>query len=139
MELGPCRINDNNGTHFHPESWTEKANIFFVDQPIGVGFSYANHGERVVRTLNFWFPMLVCYSHSPLRGFKRADRVQRKMLQRTWQPLLSYFLRTSLNSKGEHSTWQENPMGCVPIIMTRCCSIKFCSGPIHSTLCIGGL
>jgi len=45
---GPCRISDGNGTSFHPESWNTNANIFFVDQPIGVGFSYAEYGEAVV-------------------------------------------------------------------------------------------
>ncbi|KAJ7909462.1 Alpha/Beta hydrolase protein [Mycena leptocephala] len=40
---------DANGTSFHPESWNTNANIFFVDQPIGVGFSYADYGESVVR------------------------------------------------------------------------------------------
>ncbi|KAF6758881.1 serine carboxypeptidase, partial [Ephemerocybe angulata] len=50
MELGPCRVLDNNGTKFHPESWNSNANIFFIDQPIGVGFSYADHGEHVGTT-----------------------------------------------------------------------------------------
>ncbi|KII86255.1 hypothetical protein PLICRDRAFT_43837 [Plicaturopsis crispa FD-325 SS-3] len=50
MELGPCRINDLNGTKYHPESWNSKANVFFVDQPVGVGFSYAEYGESVSTT-----------------------------------------------------------------------------------------
>ncbi|KAH6884328.1 carboxypeptidase Y, partial [Coprinopsis sp. MPI-PUGE-AT-0042] len=50
MELGPCRINDANGTKWHRQSWNDKANIFFIDQPVGVGFSYAENGEAVSTT-----------------------------------------------------------------------------------------
>ncbi|KAF8234840.1 alpha/beta-hydrolase [Tricholoma matsutake] len=50
MELGPCKISDDNGTAFHPEAWNTNANVFFVDQPIGVGFSYAEYGETVSTT-----------------------------------------------------------------------------------------
>ncbi|KAK7461330.1 hypothetical protein VKT23_008509 [Stygiomarasmius scandens] len=45
--LGPCRVTDETGPSFHPESWNTNANIFFIDQPIGVGFSYADYGESV--------------------------------------------------------------------------------------------
>ncbi|KAF9561528.1 serine carboxypeptidase [Agrocybe pediades] len=50
FELGPCRIPDANGTVFHPESWNNNANVFFIEQPVGVGFSYAEHGEYVGTT-----------------------------------------------------------------------------------------
>ncbi|KAF7345693.1 Carboxypeptidase [Mycena venus] len=45
---GPCRvINADNGTVFHPYSWNSNANIFFIDQPVGVGFSWAEYSETV--------------------------------------------------------------------------------------------
>ncbi|KAJ7144487.1 serine carboxypeptidase [Mycena epipterygia] len=48
---GPCRaVNTDNGTVFHPYSWNSNANIFFIDQPVGVGFSWAEYGENVSTT-----------------------------------------------------------------------------------------
>lgn len=49
---GPCRVTSANSTEPFPYSWNEHANIFFIDQPVGVGFSYAEYGEYVDNTLD---------------------------------------------------------------------------------------
>lgn len=47
--LGPCTMVSPNTTERNLFSWNTNANMLFLDQPAGVGFSYADHGEKVVR------------------------------------------------------------------------------------------
>ena len=48
FELGPCTIADEGkNTTFNPHSWTNRANIIFLDQPVGVGYSYSSDGSSI--------------------------------------------------------------------------------------------
>ncbi|KAI9789677.1 MAG: Cell death protease [Peltula sp. TS41687] len=42
MEVGPYRVKDDGTLRYNDGSWDEFANLLFVDQPVGTGFSYVN-------------------------------------------------------------------------------------------------
>ncbi|KDN47566.1 alpha/beta-hydrolase [Tilletiaria anomala UBC 951] len=57
QELGPCRVELGsskhatgppiNGTEVNPYAWNTRANTIFIDQPVGVGYSYTRYGVHV--------------------------------------------------------------------------------------------
>ncbi|CAK8563836.1 unnamed protein product [Lathyrus sativus] len=43
VEIGPLLVDKNGeGLLFNPYSWSQEANLLFVESPVGVGFSYTN-------------------------------------------------------------------------------------------------
>ncbi|KAH6952182.1 carboxypeptidase Y [Fusarium avenaceum] len=48
LDIGPCTVGpDANSTRRREHSWTDKANVVFVDQPSSVGFSHVNDRDQV--------------------------------------------------------------------------------------------
>lgn len=44
-ENGPCRLNADLSTERNPHAWTRRANVVWLDQPAGVGFSHGPEAE----------------------------------------------------------------------------------------------
>lgn len=47
MEVGPYRVQDENTLTLNNASWNEFANLLFVDNPVGTGFSYVNTNDFI--------------------------------------------------------------------------------------------
>ncbi|EFQ98970.1 carboxypeptidase KEX1 precursor [Nannizzia gypsea CBS 118893] len=45
MEIGPYRLKDDHTLTYNNGSWDEFANLLFVDQPVGTGFSYVTNDK----------------------------------------------------------------------------------------------
>ena len=47
MEIGPYRLKDNHQLEYNEGAWDEFANLLFVDNPVGTGFSYVDSDSYV--------------------------------------------------------------------------------------------
>jgi carboxypeptidase D len=47
MEVGPYRLKDDATLEYNPGSWDEFANIMFIDNPVGTGFSYVDSDSYI--------------------------------------------------------------------------------------------
>ena len=97
QELGPCLATKDSGhgkisTKANPYSWVQKSNLIFLDQPIGVGFSYASwkNGTRTkkkspatrvfssqqgARDLSAFMHLLATHNDGPFGSYKNDSSV----------------------------------------------------------------
>ena len=47
MEIGPYRVREGGKLEYNDGSWDEFANVLFVDNPVGTGFSYVDTDSYV--------------------------------------------------------------------------------------------
>ena len=73
MEVGPYRVHEGGNLSYNNGSWDEFANLLFVDQPVGTGFSYVNTdsyltdldqmADHMLLFLEKWFALFPEYEH----------------------------------------------------------------------------
>lgn len=106
--IGPCNIVSGNETRYNPYSWNSNANIFFIDQPVGTGFSYADFGETVVSYL------ILIHTESAYVSPTQSPR--QKKLQKILHPSLPYSLKCSITSRVVPSIYRMNRMPYVALL-----------------------
>ncbi|KAK0477322.1 serine carboxypeptidase [Armillaria novae-zelandiae] len=76
QELGPCRItNDSSTVVLNPYSWNTNANLLFIDQPVGVGFSHGtlNVGTSQEAADDVWTFLQIFFSDSRFSNLLERD------------------------------------------------------------------
>ncbi|KAL2269140.1 hypothetical protein VTJ83DRAFT_3986 [Remersonia thermophila] len=76
MEIGPFRLKDDKTLVYNDGAWNEFANVLFVDNPVGTGFSYVDTNAYVreledmanqfVIFLEKWYNLFPEYEHDDL-------------------------------------------------------------------------
>jgi carboxypeptidase D len=84
MEIGPYRLKDAANLRLNDGSWHEFANIMFVDNPVGTGYSYVDTDSFVheldemarqfVVFLEKWFALFPEYEHDNVSIFPSGFR-----------------------------------------------------------------
>lgn len=85
MEVGPYRVTEDGNLKYNNGSWDEFANLLFVDQPVGTGFSYVNTdsylseldqmAEHMIIFLEKWFALFPEYEHDDVSILSLKDVV----------------------------------------------------------------
>ncbi|KAK3326435.1 Alpha/Beta hydrolase protein [Apodospora peruviana] len=76
MEIGPYRLKDDHTLEYNDGAWNEFANVLFVDNPVGTGFSYADTdsylhelddmADQFIIFLEKWFKIFPEYEHDDI-------------------------------------------------------------------------
>ncbi|KAJ2974419.1 hypothetical protein NUW58_g8159 [Xylaria curta] len=76
MEIGPYRLKDSNTLQHNNGSWHEFANLLFVDNPVGTGFSFVDTNsyiheldemaDQFIIFLEKWYRLFPEYEHDDL-------------------------------------------------------------------------
>lgn len=90
MEVGPYRLTDDHTLEYNNGSWDEFANLLFVDQPVGTGFSYVNTDSYIheLDEMSAHFMVFLEKFFETFPEYERDDvRVTHLPQEPLWQPI----------------------------------------------------
>lgn len=106
MEIGPYRLKDRENLTLNDGSWNEFANLLFVDNPVGTGFSYVDTdayiheldemADQFVTFLEKWFALFPEYEQDDIyiAGESYAGQhipyIAKHILERNKQPGIAH-------------------------------------------------
>ena len=77
MEIGPYRVKEDGTLRLNDGSWDEFANVLFIDNPVGTGFSYVDGdalvsdldemADQMIQFLEKWFAIFPEYTNGDVR------------------------------------------------------------------------
>lgn len=104
-ENGPCKVNaDHKTTSKNPYGWNSNANIVYIDQPAGVGFSYGDAGDEdhdeagVARDMYYFLHEFSAANGDLLQ--KNEFYIYGESYGGHYAPAIAYRVGQSLNLKG---------------------------------------
>lgn len=102
MENGPCSVQPDLSTKANPYAWNNQANIIWLEQPLGVGFSYGapedtDYDETNVGENLYWF----------LQGFiEKHPEFSGREFFLTGESYGGHYV-----PGGAHYIWEQNKLG----------------------------
>ena len=80
LEIGPYRMAKGGHMELNGGSWNQIANLLFVDNPVGTGFSHVDEdgllhelsdmAEQFIIFMTHWFQLFPAYEHNEVRSLE---------------------------------------------------------------------
>lgn len=83
MEVGPYKLKNDHTLEYNEGSWDEFANLLFVDQPVGTGFSYVN-SDSYLHELNNMAAHFIIFLEKFFEAFPEYEKDDVCTVEEMW-------------------------------------------------------
>ena len=125
MEIGPYRVQKDGTLTYNDGSWDEFANLLFVDNPVGTGFSYVDTdsyvhelkdmADQMVKFLEKFFSLFPEYANDDVSVMRQLPTISPALTKYRSYTLLESRTRDNISHTlrrlywiGTHRQWDPN-------------------------------